>query len=529
MSKVSKNVKVSAKPKNAVAPDDAADSLMMKRALAAIGILCLISTIVFDKSKEMGGAVFPIMCVLGAAVCAGYLYYEKKLTTENAVLLIIAAGFLLRLNYVIYTPLSETTRIRQHDLFAFGGQKGHSAYIEHFYNNGFTLPDFDPTAKSQFYHPPLHHLLAAMWMRILTTFGMSYTRAIGSLQFLTLFYSSCCMLVCERIFTRLRLKGGFKLLALSIIAFHPIFFMLAGSVNNDVLALLLTLLSVYTALRWYEQPTTKNILMIALSIGLGMSTKLSAALVAIPIALLFLMKLISDKKHVYENILQFCKFGLVCIPLGLWFPIRNAIRFDVPLTYVQRLSENSDQYVGSYSVFERLFDLSDHPFKNVFLNRVTTGADYFEYNPFVGIIKTSIFGEYNFADTNETILPFCRILLVLNMVMISLSIIALVYFALKKGGALDTTEKVFLVFYQLLILFYFIKFCFDFPHNCSMDFRYIVPTAVLGAFFIASSAQRFGEDNKKKEIAVKTVNITVTSATILFCLSSVIVYIMLGA
>ena len=62
-----------------------------------------------------------------------------------------------------------------------------------------------------------------------------------------------------------------------------------------------------------------------------------------------------------------------------------------------------------------------------------------------------------------------------------------------------------------------------------MDFRYIVPTAVLGAFFIASSAQRFGEDNKKKEIAVKAVNITVTSATVLFCLFSVIVYIMLGA
>ncbi len=529
MSKTSKRIKPSPKPQNALTYKPDVDAEIIKKTIGVIGFLCILSTILFNKTKEMGGAVFPVMCFLALGVAVAVLWFEGKLTTQNAVLLIIAAGFIIRLNYVIYTPLSETARLRQHDMYKFGGDKGHSAYIEHFYNNGFTLPDFNPTTKAQFYHPPLHHLLAAMWMRILTTFGMSYSRAIGSMQFLSLFYSSCVLVVCERIFTKLRIEGRSKLLALTVCAFHPQLILLSGSVNNDGLALLFTLLAVYTTLKWYEEPTTKNILMIALSIGLGMSTKISVALVSIPIALLFLIKLIKEKKKLYENILQYCIFGVVCLPLGLWFPIRNAIKFDVPLTYVQKLSPTSDQYIGDKSVYERLFDYSYHPFENVFLNRVATGADFFEYNPLVAIVKTSLFGEYNFSTSNEHITPFCRILLILNMVMIFLSIAAMVYFIVRKNRFADMPEKVFLVFYNVLMFVYFIKFCFDFPHNCSMDFRYIAPSCILGVLFIAAAREQFALDFKKNEVAVKAVKITTGAAEILFALTSIIVYIMLGA
>ena len=126
-------------------------------------------------------------------------------------------------------------------------------------------------------------------------------------------------------------------------------------------------------------------------------------------------------------------------------------------------------------------------------------------------------------------MPFCRILLVLNMVMIALSVAALIYFAVTKNKFTDMTEKVFLVFYQVLMFVYFIKFAFDFPHDCSMDYRYIVPTCVLGSFFIGAAAEHFSEVHAKNGTLVKTVNITVASAAILFCLTSVIVYIMLGA
>ena len=529
MSKASKSVKLSGKPNNALEQKPEIDGNVIQFLTAVFGMLCILSTVVFNKTSEMGGVVFPIMSLLAVLVFAVYLYIGNKLNTRNIAILIMTAGFLLRLNYVLYTPLGEDIRVRQHDLFAFGGEKGHSAYIEHFYNNGFTLPDFDPTTKAQFYHPPLHHFIAATWLKLLTTFGMSYSRAVGSLMFLTLFYSTCCMLLCERIFSALKLRGKALLASLSIVAFHPTFIILAGSVNNDILSIFFVLLSVYTTIKWYSDPTTKNILYIALSIGLGMSTKLSAALVSIPIALVFLMKLISEKKKVYDNMLQYCIFGVVCLPLGLWFSIRNAIKFDVPLTYVQKLSETSDQYIGDKTVYERLFDMSYHPFENVFLNRIATGAEFFEYNPFVAIVKTSLFGEYNYGSTVESIVPACRILLILNMIIIALSLVATVYFAVKDKKHTDKTIKIFLLFYQILMFCYYIKFCFDFPHNCSMDFRYIVPTMVLGAFFIGAAYDDFTEKNKRNKGAVKAVSITVWSVVSLFCFFSAVVYIMLGS
>lgn len=526
MSKVSKKINNSVKTVNSPKNTSDVSSYIIKVSCIVTAVLCVLATIMFDKTQDYVGISFPIIGLLLVGGVGVYLGVNKKLTTQNAILLLFAAGFILRLNYVLYTPLSATTRIRQHDLYQFSGDKGHSAYIEHFYNNGFTLPDFDPTTKSQFYHPPLHHFLAALWMRLLTTFGMSYDRAISSLQFLTLFYSMCCLFFSERIFDKLNLRGWGKAIAVAIVAFHPTFILLAGSVNNDILSVLFILLSIYTTIKWYQEPTVKNILLIALSIGLGMSTKLSVALVAPPIAVVFLIKLISEKKKRFENFGQFCVFGCVCLPLGLWFSVRNFIKYKVPFNYVARLSDTSDQYVGFRGIYERLFDYSYNPFDNVFLNRVSTGSEYFEYNPLVSIVKSSMFGEYNFSDSNESITTFCRILLVINVIIIVVSLIAMIYCCLKKNAVFDKTMKLFIAFYYLLIFGNFIVFSFQYPHTCSMDYRYIVPTLVIGALFIGMLVEKIKE--KSNSNASRIINYSIISLTSLFCLFSAIVYIMLG-
>lgn len=526
MSKVSKRVNTSSKPKNALENVAEVPTYLIKISCIVTGILCVLATIMFDKTQGFGGMTFAVMGLLIVVGFGVFLGINKKLTTQNVVLLLFAAGFILRLNYILYTPLTATSRIRQHDMYQFGGEKGHSAYILHFYNNGFTLPDFNPTTKAQFYHPPLHHFLAGLWMRLLTTFGMSYDRAISSLQFLTLFYSMCCLFVSDRIFEKLNLRGLGRIIAVSIVAFHPTFFILAGSVNNDILSVLFILLSIYTTIRWYKEPTMRNILLIALSIGLGMSTKLSVALVAPPIALVFLIKWISDKKNQFENFGQFCVFGCLCLPLGLWFSVRNFIKYDVPFNYVAKLSDTSDQYIGFRSVYERLFDLSTNHFENVFLNRIGVGGEYFEYNPFVSVIKSSMFGEYNFTNSNEDITPFCKVLLILNIIVIAVSLFAMIYCIIKKSSTIDKTMKIYILSYYLLIFGNYILFSFQYPHTCSMDYRYIVPTLVIGALFIGMFVEKIKENTKSK--APKIIGYSVLSLTSLFCLFSTIVFIMLG-
>lgn len=527
MSKVSKKNRESLKIDNTLVPNSDDNGSLIKKSFLLSALACLFSTFIFNKSQGVNSlsiVIVGLALVVGTAV---FLAVNKKLTARNVLILLLISGFLLRLDYVLYTTITSTSRVRQHDLFQFGGEKGHSAYIEHFYNNGFKLPDFNPTTKAQFYHPPLHHFIVALWMRLLTTFGMSYERAISSIQYLTLFYSCCCMFVSERIFSKLNLRGVGLNIAMAIVVFHPTFIILAGSINNDILSVLFILLAIYTTLRWYQESTVKNILLIALSVGFGMMTKLSVALIAFPIALVFLIKFVNAKKEMFSYFTQYCAFGCLCIPLGMWFSIRNSIKYKVPFNYVMRQSDTSDQYIGFHSLYERLFDYSYHPFSNVFENMGGEAADYYEYNPFVAIIKTSIFGEYNYTSKNEFIVTPCRILLYINMALIALSLIAFVYCLVKKSDFLDRTQKIFFAFYQILLFLNFIVFSFEYPHSCSMDFRYIVPTLVIGAMFIGIFVEQCRKQSKKSfSNAVMGVSIGLTS---LFSIFSTVVYIMLGA
>ncbi len=528
MNNVSKKINSSQKPMNSLGETTNEDSSKIRICVMLSAVLCMISTVAFDKSKDLGGYAFPMFGLMAVCGVVVYLYINKKLNSRNAVYIILLAGFLIRLNYVLYTPLSETVRVRQHDVYKFGGEVGHSAYIEHFYNNGYKLPDFDPVTKAQFYQPPLNHFIEALWMRILTTFGMSYTRAIGSLMFLPLFYSTCCMLVSERIFSKVNLNNSGKVIALSIIAFHPTFIILSGSINNDILSILFMLLSVYAAIVWYKESTMKNILFIALYLGLGMMTKVSAALTAFPIALLFAEKLFYEKKKIYSKIGQYAAFAGVCLPLGLWFPVRNAIKYKMPLVYVPRLSDTSDQYIGFRSVGERLFGMADHPFRNPFLNKIANGDEYFEYNPFVSLIKTSLFGEYNYSDSGDFVVSLCKILLFVNIIMILLSIVGMIYCTVRKSAYLDRVEKIFFVFFDIVLLGYFIKFVFDFPHTCSMDIRYVTPSIVLGAMFIGMGYEQIKSDYRENETLLKVMKYSVSGLTAAFGLFSTLVYILIG-
>lgn len=521
-------IKASPKPENALGEAAEIDAFSLKMTIAASAFFSVLSCILFDKTKDLSGVRLVVFGLAIVVLTAGYLAVTKKLTVRNAVLLLFSAGFVIRLNYVLITTVS--LRVRQHDVYKFGGGRGHSGYIEHFYNNGFTMPDINPLTKAQFYHPPLHHFLSALWMRLLTTYGMSYQRAIESLPFLTLFYSMCALVLCERIFDKLNLRGFGKIIALSIAAFHPTFILLSGSVNNDNLAVLFTLLAIYAALKWYNEPTMGNIFLIAIAVGLGMSTKLSVPLAAPAIAIVFIIKTFLENDNLLKKFWkQYAVFAVVCIPLGLWYYIRNAVKYKIPMTYIPKLSSSADQYIGYHSVYERLFDYSEHPFKNVFLNKITNGeGEYFEYNPFVTIIKTSLFGEYTFTRYYDKITPFCRILLILNIIMISLSIIGMIYCVIRKSSFINYTFKVFLVLFYIITMASYFVFIFKYPHNCSMDFRYLTVTVVIGSLFIGMAAEQIKIDFPKHENVISTVRYFTAIVTLCFCIMSALVYIMIG-
>ena len=421
------------------------------------------------------------------------LLYFKKLTPKRGVLLLFAAGFLLRLCYVLYT----TVATRQHDVWFFSqgdfsvfSNQRHAEYVEYIATY-LKLPVEDPTAVglSQLYHPPFHHLIAGLWLRLNTAMGVEYTAACENIQLLTLFYSSAIMVITYKILRLLGCKGFSLFLPLSLVVFHPTFILMAGSVNNDLLSITLAFYAVYATLRWANQPTIRYIIPIALAVGFAMMSKLSGGMVAPAIALVFLWKWwesFGKKDGSFQKLFyQFALFGILCIPLALWWQVRNGILFDMPLTYVPALSENSGQFVGDYTTAQRLWEVNTHDLNNVFVLWQHQGAPYNEYNCFLALLKSSMFGEFTLFDANSTLSPHplgivaCKTMFYTNLALVACSLWATLRVMTKKETR--KTPQAWLLFLLLgVLLVSYLRFCFGYPQTCTQNFRYAVPTLLAG-------------------------------------------------
>lgn len=460
--------------------------------------------------------------------CSAALFFTKRLRTEHVILFLLVAGFLLRLAYIFYTSIYT----RQHDMHLFTGSTGHAGYINYFYER-IQLPDFDPRTRWQFYHPPLHHFTAAMFMRINTNLGMSYETACESIQILTLFYSSACMLLTLKILRLLKLKGAALFLPLAIVCFHPSFILLAGSINNDILSITLMFGAIYAALLWNRKPTVRRILLVALCIGGAMMAKTSGFLIAPAVAFIFLRKAVLDRAHLSKYIGQFVLFGIVCVPLGLWWSVYNYIRWDMPLNYVPRLgTADQKQYVGFRSVWERLFGVHWDQLGSVYMN--WGSAPYYEYNVFIGLLKTSLFGELSFFSMPSTgfslrnFLGYSAsvVLFYSNLCLVVGSLISMVVLKVKKYRIGEKGEGIFFFLIWFVVFGMYIMFCFTHPHTCTQNFRYAVPTLLTGVVFIGKFLEYVRQAEKMK--FRRTIMALFTCCTVLFCGSTVAVYFLLG-
>ena len=489
--------------------------IFLTSAAFAVGGLILISA--YDNSPALI-LWFSLALIAGLA---GLLYATDNLSSRNFIMLMIAAGIMLRFAYVLYTGSDH----RQHDVGYFNWTWGHANYIEYWYNNGLKLPDFDVRTIWQYYHPPLHHWLMALMLRILTLFGMEYDKACQGIQILPMLYSSLSIVVCYKIFRTVHLKKLPLVIASAILCFHPTFVLMGGFFNNDMLCVLLMLASIALALRWYRKPTLLNIIPIAFCVGCGMMAKLSGWMVAPAIAVLFLYVFIKNIKSWLKFLGQFALFGAISVPLGLWWQVRNLIEFEVPLTYVPYLGTQSAQYCGDMTAAERLFDFGNGQLSFVYLAYTDTafGASYDEYNPTVGLFKTSLFGEGQNAISDihfpqiETTGP---ILFWIGAVLGIVCFISFIVMMVSRKSGLDGMSRVFFSLLALTMLGSFYAFCFEFPFTCTMNVRYCAPLIPLFTMGLGLLIQRCSGESKK----AKVLRWSAYALTAAFAFMTVIVY-----
>ena len=278
------------------------------------------------------------------------LLYDRKNPKKNAFYIIYLVGVLIRTLYIINTSIY----VRQHDVGNTHGT-GHLGYIYMLYHTH-QLP---PNISGLFYHPPLWHLLGCFWLEFNKLMGINIIMSLEGIQLLTLFLSSFSILAVKSICDKLKLKEKYILIAIAFISFHPTMIILSGSISNDMLLTFLEIMIINFLIKWYDQTTIKNTIILAITTGLCVMTKTNGAIMAIPIMYVFIKKFIEVYHNKLMSIKEYIKkillFGIISLPIGIWFPIRNMIKFH-DYHFVLDLGEN--MYTGNHSIISRFFILN---------------------------------------------------------------------------------------------------------------------------------------------------------------------------
>lgn len=404
------------------------------------------------------------------------LFVFRQLVSISEPALILLLGTMFRTAYVLYTAIWT----RQHDVIDFGTGEGHAGYIEYIYEN-LSLPSGDPREKWAFFQPPLHHIIAGLWMRFCAHFGLAYRQVQENVQLLTLFYICAVTVISYFICRELKLKEWGTRIVLVIVCFHPALTIMSGSINNDALSLMMAVLSVYLVILWYKTPSLRIIVMLAISIGLSMMAKLSGGTVAPAVAALFLLKLIKDREHIGKYILQYLVFGIIVFPLGIWWEIKNMLAYGMPFNYIPPVGEQLNA-----SMLMRLFDVRTG---NIYPCLISNGDAYDEYNVWLAMLKTALFDDANLGMESRGINLFALILFTTALVLAVMSLIATVKVLTDKKNKyalLPEHRLLFGVLYVTLLISYF-SFALGSNNYSAMNFRYIALVIVVESVFLGVS------------------------------------------
>ncbi len=521
--------------------------------LTLLLFLTLKPLVVKEEYAVRAGVVAQALLVftLCTCVCVGaYLCAKKRLTARAVLLLLLVAGYALRVGYMLYTGAAT----RQQDTYTQNFD-GHEAYAWTIFSTG-KLPS---TNDYQFYHPPLNALVQAAFMRFSAWFtGLfgenSYFPAAflygkpeyildetrwflySSCQVLSVLYSLAACVGMLKILRLFALEGKTRLFLAAFVVLFPRNVQFSGMLNNDGLAFALAIYALYFALKWQKCGRAfADILLCGLCVGLGMMTKLSSATVCLPIAGIFIFEFVDTLKKrenaipFWSMALQYGVFLLVCAPLGLWFQVYAKVRFDQPFGYVFS-NLNHLLYTGDHSFVSRFIlclDPSEY-FGSLWCRPFNGNYYLFNY-----ALRSAIFGEFSYWQGEG----FAVSAVVFAYAACATLFVSLVYLGvnawknrarpkLLDGGRVEVSvisRKDFLFTFLLMQsqVLSEIYFYIQMPYGCTMDFRYIMPMILAIALTWGYVQKAFAATQSR---TARRLDFCLTLFTGLFLATSVLFY-----
>ena len=368
----------------------------------------------------------------------------------------------------------------------------HLDYILTIHDTG-KLPEVN---NSQFYQPPLYHIISAIWLKIMDVLPLSAQMYLESLQIVTCIYSIITLIIILKILNELEIKSIYKIIVIAICGFHPLFIYMSGAINNDTLLTMFSILSILYIIKWYKNSNYKNAIILALIIGLGTLVKSSMLVNIVVAGIAFFIKLLETLyKEEYKKIkalsLQALLFFIISMPLIFSFSIRNYILFRQDFFCIHDAYESL--YVGNDNPLERFGIFSKELFNNEIKEKDRNIVSY--------VVKSALVFNINVTIVSGT--TFVKILSIFFICMTIISIISLMFSKNRYNLILIIT------YFSWLLSF--IVFNIKMPNSCSMHARYIVTPMVISIILLA----KFLEKKESKKL-----NKTIAVTTFLFCISS---------
>lgn len=419
---------------------------------------------------------FTLLLFLGISIVFFFLfkaYNQNKITAEQTISILIFIAFLFHLLYAQFTGIANLAR--QNDTIQFTNGGGHLGYIWHVWAYG-TLPDVDPRTMWEFSQPPLYYLLSGYWIKISSVLGVPILKTSENIQFFSVLCVTLTTIYLDKIMKLMGFEAEKRIGAVLFLSCIPYTTYLSGAVNNDVLLVLLTVMAFYYALKWYENPKLPVLIIDAVITGLLVMSKSSGALVAPAIAAIFIMRLLKDKGSRGKRIAEYLLYGAISLPLGLWWNIRNVIRFGMPFLYVNEPSTDSIQYIPEYSIWERLFDTRNQ-LNHLYIELFNTSENV-DHNIIISTLKTLTFTHSAEMMSTDVTLFWGSILYVFTILLVVLMII-FGFIGLWKGK-INMHHKIAWAVLLFSYLVFYLYFNVQYPFVHTMHARYILPVIYLG-------------------------------------------------
>ena len=352
----------------------------------------------------------------------------------------------------------------------------------------------------EFAQPPLNATLQAICMKIFSPFirygkfNNAYLNLYGTSKILTFIYSCITLYIIYKILKEFDLGKFATNFAFAIMAFYPGMIIMSTQYSNDALAFMFFYLSLFLSIRWAKNKDLKTIILLALSIGFGMLTKVSVGLIAFITGPMMLAVLIKekDKKKIFIELLI---FALIVFPIGLSYSIRNYVVFKQGFGEIYEVAKNTKlDLTKHYKPFNDRF--LSFPIDKIFDKEYGIFHDWFEYNVWIDLIKTSTFDEFHLGEGlsfDNITRPLLTILYVLNILFHIISIVSIVITFInvikniftknKNCKSLVLNFEIICLMLFALAIFAYLFFNIRYPYSCNSNWRYIpyITFAMAGA------------------------------------------------